>query len=94
MTDKFECPRKRTDCTPIELMASDCGGSFTCTGFNDGTTRNHEQDIFTHCWKSEGTDDMNHMDTRDFVHTIFVMSSALAYNENLLAIEVRDKEND
>ena len=61
MTDKLKCPRNRADCVPWELLQSNCGGSFVCAGFNDGTTRKHKQDIFTHCWKSEGTDDMAHM---------------------------------
>ncbi len=82
------CPRKRIDCKPWELMISDCGKSFVCAGFNDGTTREHEQDIFTHCWKSEQTDDMSHMDVRDLIHTIYVMSSILAEQEN------REEEHD
>jgi len=82
-----KCPRNRSDCMPHELMQSKCKTTFVCTGFNDGSTREHKQDIFTHCWKTKDTDELNHMDERDFIHTIFVMSSALAEYANIKALE-------
>ena len=83
----MKCLRGRSDCKPIDQFVSTCGKTFTCCGFNDGSTREHEQDIFTHCWKTADTDDMSHMDTRDMAHTIAVLSAGLAEHESKKALE-------
>lgn len=83
----MKCIRKRSDCEPVSQFVSTCESTFVCCGRNDGSTRKYDQDIFTHCWVSVDTDDMNHMDPRDLIHTIAVLSMGLADHENKLALE-------
>ena len=87
----MKCMRRRTDCEPVSQFVSSDESTFVCCGRNDSTTRKYEQDIFTHCWKSEDTDDMSHMDVRDLLHTIVVLSMGLAERENELALEQDDE---
>ena len=75
---RMKCLRNRTDCKPISQFLSPGAATYVCCGLNDGTTRKHEQDVFTHCWKTAETDEISHMDTQDMTQTVAVLSMGLA----------------
>ena len=82
------CPRGRNDCVPLNNVVSDEEPlSFVCVGYNDGSSRQVEQDRFTHCWKNAAIDERGHWDRRDLIDTAAVMMTALSVDENIRVSE-------
>ena len=77
----YDCPRKRTDCRSLALIASDSNQSFFCCGENDGSGSPIEQDKYTTCFKGEYRDEISYSDKRDLVHNAAVLVQALAVIE-------------
>lgn len=73
-----ECPRGRNDCEALATIKSDCGKSLVCSGLNDGTARQLEQDRFTFCFKNEETDEMTHNDEQDMRDMLSVIAQTLS----------------
>lgn len=83
-----ECPRKRTDCLPVQNVLADElkddePASFVCVGYNQPSTREVPGDRFTLCWKNDVTDERGHWDRRDILDTMSVMATALSIDENI-----------
>lgn len=73
-----DCPRGRNDCEALATIKSDCGKSFVCSGLNDGSSRELEQDKFTFCFKNEKIDEMSHNDEQDMRDMLSVVAQALS----------------
>lgn len=81
---KNDCPRCRTDCTPLANLSSDHSQSdFVCVGANRKVDRVLAQDRFTLCWKNDVVDERGHWDKRDLLDTMSVISQALSTDENI-----------
>jgi len=89
MAQTQECPRNRTDCTPLEnILADDLNengdpASFVCVGYNCPKSRSVHADRFTMCWKNSVIDERGHWDRRDMLDTLSVMTTALSIDENI-----------
>ena len=76
-----KCLRNRNDCQPYSQIAATNGDSFFCCGENDGTNRAVNQDKYTFCFKGDHRDEISHNDKRDLIHSVAVITQALAIIE-------------
>jgi|LSQX01.2.fsa_nt_gb hypothetical protein len=72
------CPRG-TKCQPISNVIATDDTSFVCVGLHN-EEKEVKQDIFRHCFKSDGTDSMFDYDEYDLISVISVMTEALLLN--------------
>jgi len=78
-----DCPRKRDDCDPLDIIKSSEDKSFFCCGFNNGQMSEIKEDRFTVCFKGEFDDNISCVDKRDLIHDVSVKCKALAIIEEM-----------
>lgn len=74
-----KCPRG-TKCEPMSNIIASDNSSFVCIGLHN-EEKEISQDIFRHCFKSQGTDSMFDYDEYDLLSVISCMTETLLLNK-------------